>query len=481
MFYFLLTIIKSATTFSLGRNSLIMVILRKLYEQLKAWKESSNQSKAILIKGARRVGKSYLSLKFAKNEYKSYILIDFSSLLPGTLQIFKKYGNKYLLDEFFNQLSILYSTPLYTRQSVFIFDEVQRYPKARELIKHLVADGRYDYIETGSLISIKKNTKDIIIPSEEEEILMYPLDFEEFLTAIGDCVTYETLKQAFNSKRPLGNMLKSINEKLRLYMIIGGMPQAVLKYIETKNYDDVEKIKRNIIKLYREDIVKYADNYAAEAAAVFNAIPSSLSHHDKKIKYSTLHEGDRFSCYKDALNWINDSMVGILCYGLDEPTIFDGFSLQTNKVKCYMADTGLLLTLAAGDNYLKSNLYKSFVLGKTSVNKGMMTENLIAQIITANGRPLRFYETIDKTNSNATKDLKKEKLNKKYEVDFLIKVDDKTTAIEVNSGNAKLHSSLDYFVNKYRTKTNKPIILTKGDLSEIDDYLYLPLAMACFL
>ena len=241
--------------------------------------------------------------------------------------------------------------------------------------------------------------------------------------------------------------------------------------VSALNYNDVEKSKRTIIKLYREDIVKYAENYVAEATAIFNAIPSQLAHHDKKIKYSSLKEGDRFSSYKDAINWINDSMVGCLCYRLDEPTMFDGFSLQTDKIKCYMVDTGLLLTLAAGDNYLTSDLYKSFVLGKLSVNKGMMTENLIAQIFTTNGKPLRFYEIYDKANAD----------NKKYEVDFLIKQQNKTTPIEVKSGNAKEHASLDYFSKKYKKETTKPIVLTKGDLRETDEYLYLPLAMAMFL
>lgn len=254
-------------------------------------------------------------------------------------------------------------------------------------------------------------------------------------------------------------------------MIVGGMPQAVLKYIETKNYNEVEKVKRNIIKLYREDIEKYAENYVAEAPSIFNAIPSQLSHHDKKIKYSSLGEGDRFSCYRDAINWINDSMVGSLCYGFDEPTIFDGFSLQNDKIKCYMCDTGLLLTLASGENYLKSDLYKSFVLGKLSLNKGMMTENLIAQIFISNNKPLRFYEKIVRINDKKIK----------YEVDFLIKENDRTTAVEVKSGNSSLHPSLDYFSKAFKCKTNKPIILSKGDLKETDDYLYLPLAMACFL
>jgi uncharacterized protein len=448
-----------------------MIIKRKIYQKLLDWKNSSNKGKAMLVKGARRVGKSFIAEQFAKNEYKSHILIDFSSPLKGTLRVFEQYGNKYSLDEFFNQLSVLYSTPLYPRQSVLVFDEIQRCPQARELIKHLIDDGRYDFIETGSLISIKKNTKGILIPSEEEEISMHPLDFEEFLTAIGDQVTYEALRKAFLDKKALGDALRSVNQRLRLYMIVGGMPQAVLRYIETKNYDDVERTKRGIIKLYREDIAKYAESYVAEALALFNAIPSQLAHHDKKIKYSSLGEGDRFSCYRDALNWISESMVGSLCYGVDEPNVFDGFSLQSDKIKCYLADTGLLLTLASGDSYLESDLYKSFVAGKMSTNKGMMSENLIAQIFVSKGKPLRFYETR----------LKREDKSAKYEVDFLIKQNEKTTAVEVKSGKAKEHPSLDYFARKYKAETNKPIVLTKGDLRETDDYLYLPLAMACFL
>ena len=453
-----------------GRGN--MKIKRKAYQELLEWKNRVDTSKAILVKGARRVGKSYLVEEFARNEYRSYIMIDFSSVIPGTFRVFQEYGNRTKIDEFFNQLSVLYSTPLYPGKSVIIFDEVQKYPKAREFIKHLVADGRYDYIETGSLISIKKNVKDIIIPSEEEEMNLYPLDFEEFLNAIGDEVTVPYLRSAYEEKRPLGNLLKGINEKLRTYMIVGGMPQAVVSYAESRNYDMVEKVKRNIVRLYREDIAKYAENYVAEATAVFNAIPAQLSHHDKKIKYSSLKKGDRFSCYKDAIHWIQDAMVGALCYGVDEPAVFDGFSLQTNKIKCYMGDTGLLLTLATGENYLKSDLYKSFMLGKLSTNKGMMTENLVAQMLTVNHHPLRFYETISQVEENK---------KKKYEVDFLLLRNDRVTPLEVKSGNAKEHSSLDYFQKKFRKNSEKAIVLTKGDLRETEEYLFLPLAMAMFL
>lgn len=448
-----------------------MTLHRKAYEKLIQWKNSSVSSKAILIKGARRVGKSFLAENFAKNEYKSYILIDFASPKNGTQKIFENYGNKDGLNDFFNQLSVLYGVPLYKHESVFIFDEIQKYPKARELIKYLVADGRYDYIETGSLISIKKNVKNIVIPSEEEAFELHPLDFEEFLLALSDTVTIPYLKNAFEKKQPLGNMLKPIMDKFRNYMIVGGMPQAVAEYVESKNIDNVERIKRGIIKLYREDIAKYAEGYIAEATSIFNSIPSLLAHHDKKIKYSSLGEGDRFSSYKDAIHWVADSMVGNMCMGTDDPDVFAGFMVRPSKLKCYMEDTGLLLTLAAGENYLTSELYKSFMLGKISVNKGMMTENIIAQILSSKGHHLYFYENIVEIDGKKTK----------YEVDFLIRNDDKVVPVEVKSGNCKEHHSLDYYQKKFKSVSKKGIVLTKGDLRETENYLYLPLFMAIFL
>ena len=442
---------------------------RKGYAQLVEWKNSSPRSKALIVLGARRIGKSFLVEEFAKTEYKSYILIDFSSVDDSVFSLFAQYGNKMRINEFFNQLSVIFSTPLYEHESLIIFDEVQKYPKAREFIKHLVADNRYDYIETGSLISIKKNVKDILLPSEEEKMYLHPLDFEEFLWALGDEVTVPFLREHFESKQPLGNLLKTINEKLRLYMIIGGMPQSVAAYIETKKYDAAEAAKRAILDLYRDDIAKYADTYVAEARAIFDAIPVMLSHHDKKIKYSALGQGDRFSVsYSNALHWISESMVGSLCYGVEEPVLFEGFSIEPSKAKCYMGDTGLLLTLAAGKNYLTSEIYKSFVLGKLSVNKGMMTENLIAQMLATNNHPLRFYETI--TDSK-----------KKYEVDFLLRKNGKTLPLEVKSGNAVAHPSLDFVSKNFKPDMEKPIVLTKGDLRETSDYLFLPLSMGMFL
>ena len=448
-----------------------MEIQRKAYRELLNWKSSNSHSKAIIIKGARRVGKSYLAEKFAKNEYRSHIVIDFASPVPGTKKIFERYGNRYTIDEFFNQISVLYGVPLYDKDSVLIFDEVQIYPKAREFIKYLVADDRYDYIETGSLISVKKNSSGIIIPSEEEELTLSPLDFEEFLTAIGDEVTFAFLNEAFKSGKPLGNLLKTVNERLRLYMIVGGMPQAVVTYCESRNYNDVERIKRGIIKLYREDIAKYAEGYTAEATAVFNSIPAQLSHHDKKLKYSSLGEGKRSEYYSDAVYWMGDSMVANLCYLVEEPSVFDGFSVNVSKVKCYMGDTGLLLTLASGDNYLKSDLYKSFMLGKLSVNKGMMTENLVAQMLTANHRPLRFYEIYAADPQGKTK---------KYELDFLLNDGNRVTPIEVKSGQASVHSSIDYYIDHFHSG-KKGIILTKGDYRETGKYIYCPLAMTMFL
>ena len=448
-----------------------MDIKRKAYNQLLAWKNSSPSAKAIMVKGARRVGKSYLCEAFAKAEYRSYILIDFSGPRPGTMKIFREYGNRFQLNEFFNQLSVLYSVPLYEHQSVLIFDEVQKYPKARELVKALVADGRYDIIETGSLISIKKNTRDIVLPSEEEEMNLYPLDFEEFLAALSDKTTLPFLADCYAQKRPLGNLLKPVMEKFRLYMLVGGMPQAVVEYVNSGNIDRVERVKRTILKLYREDIVKYAESYVAEATAVFNGIPSQLAHHDKKIKFSSMSEGDRFSCYEDAIFWIGDSMVGSLCYGTDEPDRFGEFRLQQNKVKCYMGDTGLLLTMAAGEKYLNSELYKSFMLGKLSVNNGMMTENVVAQMLRSQGKDLRFYEKTVLRSGTKTK----------YEVDFLLDTGTETVPVEVKSGSSRCHPSLDYYCRQFRFSSEKGILLTKGDLRVSDNYLFLPLPMAALL
>ena len=448
-----------------------MVIHRKTYDSLLRWKNESNGSTAILIKGARRVGKSFLAEQFAKNEYQSYILIDFASPVRGTRRVFENYGNKTQLNEFFNQLSVLYSTPLYERNSLIIFDEVQKYPKARELIKYLVEDGRYDYIETGSLISIKKNVKDIIIPSEEQEMQLYPLDFEEFLRAQGDLTTVPFLENAFRNGKPLGSLLRNVMEKLRTYMLVGGMPQAVVEYINSGNVDRVEQVKRGILSLYQSDIGKYAESYVAEASAVFRSIPEQLAHHDKKIKYSSLEEGDRFSHYRDALFWIEDSMVGNLCMGTDELAVFGEFSIQPSKIKCYMGDTGLLLTMAAGKNYLRSELYKSFMLGKLAVNQGMLTENLVAQMLTANHHPLRFYERRIIQDGKA----------KKYEIDFLIQYDNRTVPIEVKSVNSQNHPSLDYYRQKFKKESGKGILLTKGDLRTTEDYTFLPLPMAMFL
>lgn len=455
-----------------GFQGIHMDIKRKAYEDLRKWKDSSNHAKALMIKGARRVGKSYLAEHFAKEAYDSHIVIDFASPRKGTMNIFSDYASRETIDDFFNQLSVLYSVPLYPKKSLLIFDEIQKYPPAREFIKYIVADGRYDCIETGSLISIKKNVRDIVIPSEEEELLLYPLDFEEFLNAQGDYVTVPYLRKAYEEKRPLGRLLKAVNEKLRNYMVVGGMPQAVDRYIETGNYDQVEKVKRGIIKLYREDIAKYADNYVAEATAIFDSIPAILSHHDKKIRYSSVTAGGRPNGrFRDAVLWIADSMVGNICYGVDEPGIFGNFLLQQDKVKCYMGDTGLLLTLAAGKNYLTSDLYKSFVLGKLSVNKGMMTENLAAQMLTASGHSLRFFETRKETEGKI----------KKYEVDFIIQKQGKFIPIEVKSGNSRNHPSIDFFSTHIKQKSGKGILLTKGDFRETEEYLFLPLPMAMFL
>ena len=317
-----------------------------------------------------------------------------------------------------------------------------------------------------------KNVENILIPSEENKLKLYPLDFEEFLNALGDEVTIPFLKDCMENHKPLGNLLKTINERLRLYMIIGGMPQSVLAYLENKKYEDAEYAKQQILTLYRDDIAKYAENYTSQARAIFDAIPAMLSHHDKKIKFSALGLGDRFSAaFANAVFWLKESMVANLCYGIDESALFDGFVTDSSRVKCYMCDTGLLLSLASGSDYLTSEMYKKFVLGKLAVNKGMMTENLIAQMLCMNNHNLRFFEKITKGANKSCK----------YEVDFIIKSQGKFLPLEVKSGNSSTHSSLDYFSTAYKKNVSKPIILTKGDYRETEDYIFYPLAFGLFL
>ena len=319
------------------------MLKRKIYHELVAWKTKSNGTTAMMIDGARRVGKSYIVEAFAKTQYKSYILIDFGNTPQDVLDIFA--NDSADLDMFFAKLSSFFRTTLYRRESLIIFDEVQQYPRARQLIKYLVADGRYDYIETGSLIRLKKNVQDIIIPSEEDHMEMFPLDFEEFLWAMGDETTYPLIRKCFESKTPLGAPLhRKIMNDFRQYLIVGGMPQSVLAYLNGKDFEASDVAKRHILRLYREDVTKFAEGYEDKVFAVFDNIPGQLSKKEKKYKLSSLGKQARFRSFESSFVWLNEAMVANACFNATDPNVGLALSADNATQKCYMADTGLLVT-----------------------------------------------------------------------------------------------------------------------------------------
>ena len=446
------------------------MLKRKIYDQLVNWKNKSNGATAMLIDGARRVGKSYIVEQFAKSEYKSYIMIDFGNAPQDILDLFAYDSSN--LDLFFAKLSAFYSTLLYKRDSLIIFDEVQQYPRARQLIKYLVADGRYDYLETGSLIRLKKNVKDIIIPSEEEHIEMFPMDFEEFLWAMGDETTVPFVRQCFLNKAPLGQALhRKVMNDFRQYILVGGMPQSVLAYLDEKDFAASDEAKRRILQLYRDDVSKFAEGYEDKVFAIFDGIPGQLSKKEKKYKLSSISKEARFRTFEDSFLWLNEAMVVNTCFNATDPNVGLALSADHSTQKCYMADTGLLVTHTFMDRSFTANeLYRAILFDKLSINEGMIMENVVAQMLRCNGHKLYFYSRYDSNHRE-----------NHMEIDFLISEEKKIAPIEVKSGNYKSHSSLDKFRSRFSTNISKSYILYPKDVMEKDDVLHLPLYMAMFL
>ncbi|MBQ9281791.1 MAG: ATP-binding protein [Treponema sp.] len=448
---------------------------RKAYQELLNWKNEEKGKCAIMIDGARRIGKSYLALEFAKNEYDSYILIDFYAAPYEVKEIFEKYLSD--LDTFFLRISAYYSVNLYERKTLFIFDEVQFFPRARAAIKYLVADGRYDFIETGSLLSISKNTQDILIPSEERHLKINPMDFEEFLLALGNESLLPVLKDSFEKKLPLGQALhRKAMDLFRLYLIVGGMPQAVKEYVESKDFERVDRIKREILELYRNDIKKHAKGSELKAEAIFDEIPAQLSKHEKKFKISSLKKEARMRDYDDAFMWLNDSRIVNICYNADEPNIALKMNMTRASLKCYLADTGLLISHAFDENGIVSEeIYKKLLFGKLEVNEGMIFENIAAQMLTASGHKLYFYSKSDNEDASS-----------RMEVDFLI-TKNKVTArhniqgIEVKSTKRYTLTSLNKFREKYEEYAGSCFVLHTADFREENGIIYLPVYMTMFL
>jgi predicted AAA+ superfamily ATPase len=446
------------------------MLKRKLYYRLLKWKNVSKGSTALLIKGARRVGKSYLCQQFGKQEYKSTLFIDFGNVTDEVIQVFE--SERQNLDLFFSKLSILYQTQLYERESLVVFDEVQQYPKARQMIKYLVADGRFDYIETGSLLSIKENVKDIIIPSEEEHIEMYPLDFEEFLWAMGDQVTIPFIFERFQKLEPLGQGIHTtVMNHFRQYLLVGGMPQVVTAYMENRDFAIADRTKRTILNLYRSDISRFANGYEGKVSAVFDTIPSQLSKTEKKFKLSSINKNARTKYYEDTFIWLKDAMIVNPCYNTTDPNIGLALSSDFSTQKIYMQDTGLLVTHAFWDNnFVDNQLYRALLFDKLSINEGMITENIVAQMLKTNGHQLYFYSRTDKGNPSNT-----------MEIDFLLTRNNKMSPVEVKSASYRTHSSLDKFRQKYSRRIGESYILYSKDVMVRDNVVHLPLYMAMFL
>lgn len=439
---------------------------RKAYKQLQQWKNESSGKTALLVEGARRIGKSTLVEEFAKKEYKSYILIDFANAPKEINTLIETYIND--LDYFFLQLQFIYKVQLYKRQSLIIFDEVQKQPLARQAIKYLVKDGRYDYIETGSLISIRKNIKDIVIPSEEDRIQMYPMDYEEYLWALGDTSTIPLLKEIYHRQEKLGEEThRRLMRDFRLYMLIGGMPQAVAEYLSTNNLQKVDKVKRRILTLYADDLRKI-DN-SDRLRTLFWSIPAELHKNISRYQMTTIVENTTTEKRQELLESLRESMIANVAYRSNDPNVGLHLTADKSKYKMYLADTGLFVTLAFWDKDFTENIiYQKLLNDKLSVNLGYVYENAIAQIIRSSGNELYYYSF---TNENRNQ----------YEIDFLLSRGNKIIPVEVKSSNYKTHKSLDLFCEKFSSRISDRILLYSKDYKKIGAIKCLPMYLASFL
>jgi hypothetical protein len=447
---------------------------RKIYQTMLRWKHESQGKSALFIDGARRVGKSYIVEEFAKKEYKSYVLIDFNNTTQQVRDLFMDLTN---LDNFFLYLGLIAGVTLHTRETLVIFDEVQLYPKARAAIKYLIADGRYDYIETGSLVSIGRNTKGIVIPSEEEHIKMYPMDFEEFLWALGEERFMDYIRLQFSNRKPMGqDMHRKAMTWFRQYMIVGGMPQAVLAYSETRDFNQVDRIKRLILSLYRLDIKQYAEDNVEKTTKIFDEIPSQLQRHEKKYRLGEIQKDARYRDFDTSFMWLSEAMVVNLCYCSSEPNIGFRLTRDGNTLKCYMADTGLLISHAFDENEIVGeNLYRKLMLDKLEINEGMLVENIVAQMLLAAGHQLYFFSNYSKTNSQDTMEIDfeitKTRISSRHNV----------IPIEVKSGKNYTLTSLNKFRKKYADMIGISFIIHTSDFKEEDDIVYLPIYMTPLL
>ena len=437
---------------------------RKIYDQLLNWKQESNGKSALLVEGARRVGKSTIVEAFAKNEYESYLIIDFNKTSKAIKGLFEDLMD---LDFLFLYLQTAYHVTLKPRHSVIIFDEVQKCPPARQAIKYLVDDGRYDYIETGSLISIKKNTEGITIPSEEDRIEMYPMDYEEFRWALGDEATVPLLRKFWEEQHPLGPAHREVARGLRLYMLVGGMPQAVNTYLETNNFSKVDYEKRRILKLYEDDFLKI--DPSGRASVMFRSIPSQLSRNTiRYVPYATIGKVDDEKL-TELLKNLEDSKTVNLVYHTDDPQVGMGLTKNKDQFKMFVGDTGLFVTLAFWDKSFTENvIYEKLLANKLPANLGYIYENLVAQMLVAAGNEL-YYHTWPRDEKHY------------FEIDFLLSRGAKICPVEVKSSGHKSHKSLDEFCSKYSSRVSRRYMIYTKDFAKDQETILLPAYMTMFL
>lgn len=439
---------------------------RKIYNQLLQWKETWNGKTALLVEGPRRVGKSTVVKEFAENEYESYILVDFYEASPATKKLFDDLSD---INYIFLQLQLTYQTSLKERKSCIVFDEVQLCPKARQAIKALVKDGRYDYIETGSLISIHKNVKDILIPSEERKIHMYPMDYEEFRWALGDNVTVEMLRQLYSEKKSLGQaMNRKLLRDFRLYMLVGGMPQAVETYIETNDLSKVDEIKRNILTLYEDDFRKI--DSTGRISTLFDAIPAQLMGNASRYQVSSILPGSRAGDILEQIAELRDSGTVLVSYHANDPGVGMAQNKNLERFKLFTADIGLFITLAFKDkSFTENDIYSRLLSDNLQANLGYIYENMIAQTLATNGHELYYHTFLN------------EKSRHNYEIDFLITEKNKICPIEVKSSGYKSHASIDAFYAKFSSRITRSIMLYTKDYRKDHSLECMPVYMAQFL
>lgn len=462
-------IIKKSTE----KRGMYMVFKRKVYDKLLEWKKLSAGASAVLLEGARRIGKSTIVEEFAKNEYDDYMILDFARENKDVRNNFIE--NMDDLDSFFRNLFLLKGKSLNGKNCVIIFDEVQLFPYARQAIKYLVADGRYEYIETGSLISIRKNVKDILIPSEEYRIKMYPMDFEEYLWALNDTVTIPAITEAFQKRRALGDAIhRKIMKTFRTYMVVGGMPQAVEALVSGKTFAQIDFVKCNILSLYEEDLSKYDNENREKASVIYKTLPEQLENKNSHFKFSLLDKNARYQNYVDAVSFIAESMIGNECINVTKPEVSLELFADRSNFKLYMGDTGLLVTqVMKNRDDSDEDLYKSLIVGNLGINQGMILENMVAQMLRASGHDLYFHEYLYRPEGSSRE--------KKYEIDFMTVKKKKICPIEVKSSGYTSHKSFDYLIRKYQLKMEDRYIIYTKDLKYQDGILYLPIYMTMLI